>query len=118
MSKILVLSVVTLALTGCASILNEKTQNVNVSVSNGAKVEGKVNDQAFKAPGVVTLTRENKAKIFVTNSEKCTSSTVADKTVDPVFFLNLLSGGGLGSTTDYSTEKMWKYSENIVLNCN
>jgi hypothetical protein len=117
MYKNLILVASVLSLTGCASILNEKTQNVNVSTSNGAQVEGTVNGQPFKAPGVVALTRENKAKTFVSNSEKCKGETVVDKAVDTVFFINVLSGGPFGSTTDYSTEKMWKYSDNVVINC-
>jgi len=42
---------------------------------------------------------------------------VAEKSVDPKFFVNILSGGSFGSTTDYSTEKMWKYNENVVISC-
>ncbi len=90
---------------------------MNVSTSNGQKVSGVVNGQVFTAPGTVALFREKKDKVFVTEDAKCVKETVAAKSVDPIFFINILSGGGIGSTTDYSTEKMWKYSENIVINC-
>lgn len=117
MKKLIGIGVVALLMTGCASIINEKTQSVNVSTSSGAKVNGVVNGQAFTAPGTVALVRENKSKIFVTDDAKCAKETVAEKTVDPIFFINILSGGPFGSTTDYSNEKMWKYSENVVISC-
>ncbi|WP_206208626.1 hypothetical protein [Vogesella mureinivorans] len=104
-------------LSGCASILNDKTQQVNVSTSSGSAIKGTVNGVPFTAPGVVTVTRENKNKIFVTDTEGCARETVAEKSPDPKFFINILSGGAFGSTTDYSTEKMWKYNENIVISC-
>lgn len=117
MKKIIAISAVTLIMSGCTSIINEKTQQVNVSTPNGQKVSGTVNGQPFNAPGVVALVRENKNKVFVTDSPNCKSETVAEKTVDPIFFINILSGGPFGSTTDYSTEKMWKYADNVTLNC-
>ena len=117
MKKLISLAVISFLMTGCASIINEKTQSVNVSTSNGAKISGVVNGQAFTAPSVVPLVRENKNKVFVTDNAKCAKETVAEKTVDPIFFINVLSGGPFGSTTDYSSEKMWKYSENVVIRC-
>ena len=104
-------------LSGCASILNDQTQQVNVSSSSGSNIKGTVNGVPFTAPGVVTVTRENKNKVFVTDTEGCARETVAEKSVDPKFFVNILSGGSFGSTTDYSTEKMWKYNENVVISC-
>jgi hypothetical protein len=104
-------------LTGCASILNEKTQAVNVSASNGKEIVGTVDGATFKAPGIVNLTRENKNKVFLVTTDGCAKETVAEKSVDGKFFINILTGGTLGSSTDYSTEKMWRYSENVVVSC-
>jgi hypothetical protein len=117
MKKLAFLSFLALGLTGCASIINDQNQNVNVSASNGAKISGKVNGQNFTAPGVVSLVRENKNKVFETTAPGCTPQTSVEKTVDPIFFVNILSGGPFGSSTDYGSEKMWKYSENVVINC-
>lgn len=105
------------ALTGCASILNDKTQSINVSSSSGSEISGTVNGMPFKAPGVVSLVRENKDKIFVTETEGCVKETIAEKSVDTKFFVNILSGGVFGSTTDYATEKMWRYNDNVVISC-
>ena len=105
------------ALSGCASILNDKTQPINISSSNGKEMTGTIDGQAFKAPAVVNVTRENKNKVVVVKSEGCAGETSVEKSVDSKFFINILSGGVFGSTTDYSTEKMWKYSENVVVSC-
>ena len=111
------LMLLAVGLTGCASILNDRTQQVNVSSSTGSEITGAVNGVPFKAPGVVSLVRENGNKIFVTETQGCARETVAEKSVDTKFFINILSGGVFGSSTDYSTEKMWKYSDNIVISC-
>ncbi|MDD4912740.1 MAG: hypothetical protein PHP57_10640 [Sideroxydans sp.] len=105
------------ALSGCASILNDKTQAINVSSSTGSDIQGTVNGMPFKAPGVVQVTRENKDKLFVTETEGCVKETIAEKSVDPKFFVNILSGGAFGSSTDYASEKMWKYNENVTIAC-
>jgi hypothetical protein len=104
-------------LAGCASIMNDDTQKVNVSASNGAAISGTVDGKPFSAPGVVELTRANADKVFTTDATGCAKETVAQKSVDSKFFVNILSGGTFGSTTDYSTERMWKYSDNVVIAC-
>jgi hypothetical protein len=105
------------ALSGCASILNDKTQAINVSASNGKEISGTIDGATFKAPGVVNVTRENKNKMVLVSTDGCAKETSVEKSVDPKFFINILSGGAFGSTTDYSTEKMWRYSENVVVSC-
>lgn len=106
-----------LCISGCATILNDDYQQVNVTSSTGEPIKGTVNGVAFEAPGIVRLERENANKIFVTETEGCVRETVTEKSVDSKFFVNILSGGVFGSTTDYSTDKMWKYDENIVIQC-
>lgn len=117
MKSIIAIAAATLVLSGCASILNDQTQSVNVTTSNGQEVTGTVNGTAFKAPGVVQLTRENQNKVFRTDNANCAKETVAEKSVDGKFFINILSGGVFGSTTDYSTEKMWAYAQNVTIAC-
>lgn len=111
------LLMVVVFLSGCASILNDKTQSVNVSSSTGADIKGTVNGVPFKAPGIVSVVREKKDLIFVTETEGCTKETVAPKEISGMFWVNILSGGSTGSTTDYATEKMWKYSDTVVISC-
>jgi uncharacterized protein YceK len=117
MKKILIAAATLALLTGCSSIINDKNQQVNVSTSNGTSVKGTVNGTPFTAPGIVALPRENKSKVFTTDNPNCAQETVAEKTVDPIFFINLLAGGPIGSSVDYGTEKMWKYADNITITC-
>ncbi len=102
---------------GCASILNQKTQMVNITTSNGATITASADGKTFQAPGVIGLTRSQSDKIITTSSAGCNPQTLAARKVDPIFFINVLSGGAFGSTTDYVTEKMWKYEDNLVINC-
>lgn len=111
------LCIATVILSGCASIMNEKTQPINVSASNGKEVTGTIDGQAFKTPSIVNVTRENKDKIVLTNTEGCAKETSMEKSVDSKFYINILTGGVWGSSTDYGTDKMWRYSENIVISC-
>lgn len=114
LSAVVVLAVLT---TGCASILNESTQAVNVSASNGKSISGTIDGKTFEAPGVVQVERAQKGKVISVNAAGCSKSTALQSSVDPKFFINILSGGAFGSTTDYSTEKMWKYSDSVVIAC-
>jgi hypothetical protein len=119
MKKLALCALITTAVltTGCASILNEKTQQVNVSSTNGKNIKGTIDGIPFTAPGIVSVQRTKAAKVVVTETEGCAKQTAVESNVDPKFFINVLSGGAFGSTTDYATEKMWKYSENIVISC-
>lgn len=119
MKKVMGVSLVAAAfcISGCASILNDSTQTVNVTSSNGATISGTVNGQPFTAPGIVKLERTGSSQIFITNTEGCVKETAVENSVDSKFFINIFSGGAFGSSTDFSTGRMWKYAENVTINC-
>lgn len=104
-------------MSGCASVLNEKTQAVNVSSSNGKPISGSVDGTPFTGPGVVKVTRAPNAKVFKVDTEGCAKQTAVDNGVAGAFWGNILIGGFLGSSTDYGTDKMWKYSDTVVIDC-
>ena len=106
-----------LMMVGCASIINDKEQKINIASSNGKPIKGTIEGVPFQAPGIVSVLRENKDKVIVTETEGCAKQTSLNKSVDSVFFVNILSGGAFGSTTDYSTDKMWKYQESVTISC-
>ncbi len=116
-TRILIALAAAIALGGCASILNEKTQKINVTTSTGATIKGTVNGTPFSAPGIVDLTRSKADAVFVTDAPGCNPQTVEPSSVDSKFWINILLGGALGSSTDYSTEKMWKYNDHVVISC-
>ncbi|MBB1162828.1 adenosine deaminase [Aquariibacter albus] len=103
--------------TGCASILNDETQLVNVSASNGRDIQGTIDGVPFKGPGPVPFKRAKGSRIVTAETEGCAKVTAVEGTVDPKFFINILSGGVFGSSTDYGTEKMWKYADNVIVSC-
>ncbi len=112
-----VIAAVTL-MSGCSTIFNEKTQTVNVKASNGQSIKGVVDGTPFQTPGAVAVLRTKSPKVFNVETEGCTKQTVVDSKVDIKFFGNIVTGGLLGSTTDYSTEKMWRYDDTVVISCN
>ncbi len=106
-----------LFLSGCASILNEADQKVNITTSGNKAVTGNINGVAFTAPGVVSVKREKAAKVLTIDTEGCTKQTTLPNEVDSKFWINILSGGAPGSSTDYGTDKMWKYQDNVAITC-
>jgi hypothetical protein len=114
-SSLMVMSI--LSITGCATIINSKGQKVNISSSTGEKIKGTINGVPFEGPGIIEFSRTKQEKIVSVDSENCNKQTVVASKVDPVFFINILTGGFTGSTTDYASEKMWRYDENIMIQC-
>ncbi|WP_018982320.1 hypothetical protein [Salinimonas chungwhensis] len=116
-TKLIGLALATAVLTsGCATILTEDTYKMNVTTSNGQQTTVAVDGQNQTVPGVVTVTKENKNKVLVAQDANC-SNVALNKEVEGAFFVNLLSGGVFGSSTDYGTEKMWRYQESVTVPC-
>jgi len=111
-------AIVTLFTSSCATILTEDTHKMNVSTSDGKKIEVEIDGNTQTVPGIVSVKKENKDKVLVTKDPTCTGATNLNKEVETVFFVNILSGGVLGSSTDYGTDKMWKYQDSVTISCN
>ena len=116
--KTVALGLVGLSLASCATILSGKTQKINVSSVGQKSVEFKLEGRTYKTPAIVTVERENKDKIIEVLDDKCAQKQILlNKKINPVFFVNILSGGALGSTTDYATGAMWEYDSNVQIDC-
>lgn len=115
-NTIMGLSVAILA-TGCASLMTQDQQSINVTTSNNKAAEVTIDDKTVTAPGMVTVLRDGKDKVVKTDQEGCDNATPIKKSVTPVFFGNILIGGLLGSTTDNVTGKMWDYEESVEISC-
>lgn len=102
---------------GCATILSGDTQKINVTTEASKKYNIKIDGQKYAVPSIIELRRENKDKILTV--EECPDQQVLlHKEINPVFFVNILSGGVFGSTTDYASDSMWKYQpENVNIKC-
>jgi hypothetical protein len=104
----------TIMFSGCATILSGKHQQVNVT-STPSKQEVIVGSQTVTTPAIVTVRRSDEG--LTVKSPNCDDQKLLASKINPVFFVNILSGGAFGSTTDYATGSMWKYDENIHLDC-
>jgi hypothetical protein len=104
---------------GCASVLNDRTQQVNVISGNGKPFQGTVDGVPFTGPGMVPVKRENGAKIFNSTTEGCAKATAAESSVDTKFFGNVLFFyySTTSSAVDLVTGKMWRYAETVVIPC-
>ena len=51
-----------LLLSGCASILNEDNQTINVSTTGNKQISGNVDGKPFTAPGVISVKRDKVAR--------------------------------------------------------
>lgn len=117
MKKLIGLAATSLILTsGCATILTEDTHKINVTTSSGETTTVTVDGVSQTVPGVVTVQKENKDKVLVADDAKCTDVNL-NKEVETAFFINVISGGVFGSSTDYGSEKMWKYQDSVSIAC-
>lgn len=115
--KIVTIAAIVSLSTACATITAPKSQTVNVTTTNSKAITVEVEGQSYQAPGVVEVTRDGKEKLVSTLDKDCASTTSLTKSIEPIFFGNILIGGLLGSSTDAGTGRMWKYQESINVQC-
>lgn len=101
---------------GCSTMLTEDVHRINVS-SSKANLQLEVDGATQTVPGIIEVKKENKNKTLKVTTAGCEQDIALNKEVEPTFFVNLLSGGAFGSTTDYSTEKMWRYQDSVNITC-
>ena len=117
MKKVLGIILASAVLTsGCATILTEDTHKINVTTSTGKASTVTVDGVSQPVPGVVSVKKENKDKVLVADAPECTDVNL-NKEVETTFFVNILSGGVFGSSTDYGSEKMWRYQDTVTVPC-
>jgi hypothetical protein len=109
-----VTAVVTMS--GCSTLLTDETQLINVT-STKKDLQLEIDGKTMVAAGIIEIKKENKNKTLKVLSPGCEQTIALNKGVEPTFFVNILSGGMFGSTTDYSTEKMWRYQSTIDVIC-
>ena len=97
---------------GCATIVSGTKQQVNIA-SNPTNKEITIGTHTVRTPALIEI---EKGEDFIVKSEDCNQKTLP-KQINLWFFGNILSAGFLGSTTDYASGAMWKYDENIQIDC-
>jgi len=116
MFRSLLLVATMVAVSGCASIINEKNYKINIA-SNKKKIEGTIDGNTFQGPGIVSVPRGKDDRIMKITTPGCEQEILLRSKIDGVFWVNILSGGVIGSSTDFSNEKMWRYQDQITVNC-
>jgi flagellin-like hook-associated protein FlgL len=127
-----------LAMTGCATVVNDKNQTIQITASNGQPLSGELQEvksttvkkdgKRVKGPleyttvskldgTPVVVARSNAKKVVTVDTEGCQKETPVKSSVSMAFFGNIIIGGLLGSTTDSATGKMWEYQETVVVPC-
>jgi len=109
MKKLLGLFLV-ISFISCASII--KGTNELVSIDSNVKgadvvVNGKTIGQT---PYNGKIKRASESTITIKKEGYQSKTIVADTTIEPIFWGNILVGGVLGSSTDFGTGAMYKYS--------
>jgi hypothetical protein len=121
MKKLLALVSMGILLSGCASIISGKTQVITVtSNTEGAEVSivNLDNNQVFilgNTPFTGASPRISKAKLVVKKEGFKTAEIALSSETNMVFLVNILSSGVFGTSTDYSTGALYKYSPNAFL---
>lgn len=104
----------TVLFTGCATIISGDNQNINLQSKKEQIVS--IDGKEYTSPAIVSLERVNKDAIL--KVKDCNKQVLLKKEVNPVFYVNILSGGVFGSTTDYSSDSMWQYDQtNVNVDC-
>ena len=102
---------------GCATVLNDDQATITVTSSSNERIQASVAGREFTVPGMVRVPRDGSDYVITTRSEGCAPTTPVSRKMDTAFVGNLVVGGSFGSSTDYSTGKMWEYQENVVITC-
>jgi hypothetical protein len=104
-----------LSLTGCATILGgrEQTITVNANVS-GADVY--LNQTLLgETPLTAKVKRGQEGVLRVTAEGYQPYQAALNKKISSLFWVNILSGGAFGSTTDYTTGAMYEYEPDTYM---
>jgi uncharacterized protein YceK len=100
---------------GCATIVSRNNQEINVT-SYPSHQEVQIGSQTVTTPAIVTVERSKKN--IVIKSKNCNNQQLLKSKINPWFLGNgLLFGWFFWSSIDYATGAMWKYDDNVNLNC-
>lgn len=121
MKKILLILLLAASVSACASIIDGRTQNINLVPSKGENVEATVMSKAgiqnVKLPQTISLQKNSQDIAINIKSSKCVSpsTTVSRSRLNPWFWGNIIFGGLFGSSTDAGTGAMWSYDDTVTV---
>jgi len=113
-----------LAVSGCASIIDGKHQNIHLMPSTSGKVTATVMSpsgiQEVTLPTVIHTERSREDIVVKVNEDKCyeESTQAVESSINPVILGNIITGGLVGSTTDFATGAAWEYDKSAIVYVN
>lgn len=100
---------------GCATILSGKSQTLTVN-SNVAGADVYLNETLLgKTPFSASIKRGQTGLLKISMAGYQPYSIALNKKVAGMFWVNILSGGVYGSSTDYSTGAMYEYEPSTYM---
>ena len=105
-------SLMLLSLLSCATILKGSRQPLNVTSNvDGANVS--INGVVVgQTPFHGMVERKKHATLMVSKEGYSSKSMILNTEIESAFWVNILTGGPFGSTTDYASGSMWKVGPN------
>lgn len=115
MKKLLITSIIIMTISGCATVLSDKQQNVSFD-SNEKDVEIYINgSMRCKTPCMTKVDRSRDALLVVAKKQGFEDNTITVSTsVNVMSVVNVVSTvtSTFGVSTDLSSEKIWEYQPN------
>lgn len=101
-------------MTSCATIISGTTQKIHVKTTPpGKEYTIDVEGEKHKAPSIIEVKRSKDTKTI--RVEECPTEEEALKPkLNIITLLNIISGGGIGLTTDYLSGALWEYEPSEV----
>lgn len=102
---------------GCGTTTNGTKQKIAINTNTGQKVIARVDGKKITIPAKdIKISRTEGADIYVLHEDNpCFKDThyfiVGKNRVSGVFWLNIISGGFFGSTTDAISGGMWEFHD-------
>jgi hypothetical protein len=94
---------------GCATLVKGTTQSITVS-SNIDGAEIFLDGQRIGATPYAGPVPKNKGTLMVQKSGYKTQTVALSKTLEPIFWGNIITGGTLGSLTDFGSGSAYQYA--------
>lgn len=109
-----------LTVAGCATIISGSSQIMTVNANvDGAQVhlvtEAGIETLLGTTPLTTRVKRGQEGSLRVSAEGYRSYQTALNKKINSVFWVNILSGGTFGSTTDYTTGSMYQYEPSTFM---
>ncbi|MFK7849058.1 MAG: PEGA domain-containing protein [Rhodothermales bacterium] len=108
-SPLILLVLLTFIITGCASITKGTSQTITVS----SNVEGAtifLDDEMIGSTPFAGPVKKNKKFLKIEAEGYGTENVALSKSLEPIFWGNIIIGGTLGSITDFATGAAYQYA--------